>query len=270
MPEDTGWAVVPLPDRISSANAEQLRKRLLWVISCGAAVLVADLTATLSCDSAGTEALLQVYQRGVASGTELRLVVTAEAVRRALRLGGLSHLVLMFPTPAAALADMRQSGRQPSQALKIAVPRDLPGAGEPGRAPAADPALLDSVVHSIFEVAVSLQGAAGLPRDRIVRCITECLDQLDDAVRDIREYVFAGHIQGPQSPAAAKRSAALRRQLAVTARALHTASAETAALIGQRRSLTKEPHRVDYPTSIKRWQAIADAAQQMAERYEDD
>jgi anti-anti-sigma factor len=120
MPEDTGWAVVPLPEHISSANAEQVRKRLLWVINRGTSVLVADLTATLSCDSAGADALLTACQRGVVTGTELRLVVTAEAVRRALRLGGLSHLALMFPTPDAALADLRK-GRRPPQALKTAT-----------------------------------------------------------------------------------------------------------------------------------------------------
>lgn len=285
MPEYTGWAVVPLPEQISSVNADQVRTRLLGVIDRGAAVLVADLTATLSCDSAGADALLQAYQHGVAAGTELRLVVTAEAVRRALRLGGLARLALMFPTPDAALADFRESRRQPPEPPEtVPVSLEPPGNGETGREPAADTALLDSAVNGIFEVALSLQDATGLSRERIVRRITESLDKLDDAVRDIRKYAFTGHIQArPPGTAAgrppgiserlahsAERTAALRRQLAVTARALQTASAETAALITQRRSLVKKPHRIDYPTRIKSWQAIADAAQHMAERYEDD
>lgn len=40
--------------------------------------------------------------------------------------------------------------------------------------------------------------------------------------------------------------------------------------MAQRRGLVEEPHRVDYPTQIKRWEAIADAAERMAERWKDD
>lgn len=281
MPEDTGWVLVPLPEHMSSANAEQVRRRLLSAIDRGAAVLVADLTATLSCDSSGAGALLDAYLRSVAVGTELRLVVTAEAVRRALRLGGLAHLALMFPTAGAALADLRESRRrQPGQALKIAaMSLDAPGAGEPGHAPEADTAPLDSAVGRVFEVALSLHDPAGLSPERVA----EALDNLDDAIRDIRGYAAAVNGRGRPPGTAARRrpdlsgrvarneerSAALRRQLTVTARALHTASAEAAAQMAHRRNLIEEPHRIDYPTQIKRWQAIADAAQRMAEIYED-
>lgn len=282
MPDDTGWVVMPLPDQISSANAEQVRKRLVWAIDHGAEVLVADLTATMSCDSSGTGALLHAYQHGMAAGTELRLVVTAEAVRRALRLGGLAHLALMFPSPDAALADLRDSRRrQPGQVLKItaAVPPYAPGAGEPGHAPEADNALLDSAVGRVFEVALSLNEGTGVSP----ACIAEALDNLDDAIGDIREYVFAVNSRGrrpgadagrppemsERSVQNAERTAALRRQLTVTARALHAASAEAAALMARRRSLVEEPYRIDYPTQIKRWEAIAEAAQRMAEIYED-
>ncbi len=283
MAEHTGWAVVTLPEHIGSANADHVRERLLGVIDHGAAVLVADLTATVSCDFSGAEALLQAYQRGVAAGTELRLVVTAEAVRRALRLIGLAHLALMFPTPDAALADLRESRRrQPGHVLTItaAAPPGSSGAGEPGHAPAADPALLDSAVDRIFHAGLTLQGTSGMSPERIA----ESLDHLDGAVRDIRGYVFAMNDRrrppgtGTRRPPGisertarnAERTAALRRQLAITARVLHTASAEAAALLTQRRGLAEEPNRIDYPTQVKRWQAIADAAQRMAERCEDD
>ena len=222
MPEDTGWAVVPLPEHMSSVNAEQVSKRLLSAIDRGAAVLVADLTATSSCDSSGAGALLDAYQRGVAAGTELRLVVTAEAVRRALRLGGLAHLALMFPTPAAALAELQEGRHHPGQALKIAaMPLDAARAGEPETASEADNTLLDSAVGRIFEVALSLQDADGLTPERIA----EALGKLDDAIGDIRGYVFAengracqagtGGGYRPDIPARAARNAqhsvALRR-----------------------------------------------------------
>jgi anti-anti-sigma regulatory factor len=77
-------ALVTLPQHINSGNASQIREQLLWIISRGAAVLIADLTGTLSCDFSGADALTRAYQRAMANGTELRLVVTADVVRRVL------------------------------------------------------------------------------------------------------------------------------------------------------------------------------------------
>ena len=46
-------AVVTLPEDIDLSNACQIREQLLTVINRGAAVLIADMTATISCDYAG-------------------------------------------------------------------------------------------------------------------------------------------------------------------------------------------------------------------------
>ena len=45
-------AVVTLPEDIDLSNAGQIREQLLTVINRGAAVLIADMTATISCDYA--------------------------------------------------------------------------------------------------------------------------------------------------------------------------------------------------------------------------
>ena len=50
-------AVVTLPENIDSSNADQVREQLLRVINRGAAVLIADLTGTISCDYSGADAL---------------------------------------------------------------------------------------------------------------------------------------------------------------------------------------------------------------------
>jgi len=47
---------------------------------------------------------MRAYQRALASGTQLRLVVTAQIVRRALDLRGLDRLVSVYPTLEAAAA----------------------------------------------------------------------------------------------------------------------------------------------------------------------
>ena len=72
-------AVVTLPENIDSSNADQVREQLLRVINRGAAVLIADLTGTISCDYSGADALARAYHRAVANGTQLRLVVTTES-----------------------------------------------------------------------------------------------------------------------------------------------------------------------------------------------
>ena len=97
-------AVVTLPQHIDGSNADRIRERLLWIINRGAAVLIADLTGTLSCDYSGAEALARAQHRAVANGTELRLVVTADIVRRVLAVTGLDGLAGVYADLDCALA----------------------------------------------------------------------------------------------------------------------------------------------------------------------
>src|SRR5271166_2559337 len=110
-------AVMTLPEDIDVSNAGQIREQLLTVINRGAAVLIADMTATVSCDYAGGEAVIRAYQRAVISGTDLRLVVTAQVVRRVLSYNGLDRLVSIYPSLEAA-----QAVRTPAEVLGL-VPR---------------------------------------------------------------------------------------------------------------------------------------------------
>jgi anti-sigma B factor antagonist len=97
-------AVVALPEHIDVSNAGQICEELLSVINRGAVVLIADMTATLSCDQSGAEAVMRAYQRAHASGTQLRLVVTAQIVRRVLGINGLDRLIPVYPSVEAATA----------------------------------------------------------------------------------------------------------------------------------------------------------------------
>jgi anti-sigma B factor antagonist len=97
-------AVVILPEHIDVSNASQIREELLTVINRGAAALIVDMTATLSCDHAGADAVVRAYPRALASGTQLRLVVTAHIVRRVLSLNGLDRLIPIYPSLEAAIA----------------------------------------------------------------------------------------------------------------------------------------------------------------------
>ena len=97
-------AVVTFPQHIDISNVGQIREQLLWIINRGAAVLIADLTGTVSCDCSGADALARAQHRAVANGTELRLAVTANAVRRVLTLNGFDRLVAIYPDLDAAAA----------------------------------------------------------------------------------------------------------------------------------------------------------------------
>jgi anti-anti-sigma factor len=97
-------AVVALPQHLGLPNSAQVSEALLLVINCGADALVVDMTATISCDYAGADALLRARRRALASGTELRLAVTHRIVRRALTLSGLDHLISIYPSLEAAMA----------------------------------------------------------------------------------------------------------------------------------------------------------------------
>jgi anti-anti-sigma factor len=99
-----GQAIMSLPERIDLTNVTQLREQLLSLINEGSAVLIVDLTVTASCDHAAMDAIAWASQRAAVSGTQLRLVVTAQAVRRVLGVEGLDRLVSIYPTVDAALA----------------------------------------------------------------------------------------------------------------------------------------------------------------------
>jgi anti-anti-sigma factor len=280
-------AVVTLPRNVDSSNAGHIREQLLQVVNRGAAVLVADLAATVSCDYSGTEAITRAYQRAVASGTDLRLVVAADVVRRAFCVNGLHRLITIYPTLDAALAPGRGCPEPPhapaTAASAPAVPRPRP----PASRPAADPddgttELLNRISDNVFSAAMSLRGAVGLPRDAIAARIVDTLCTLDDTIREMRAFMPADQngasLPNParwRSPDIRERTAEavmnaafLRQRLVQRAHALHAAAADTAALLEQRADLVGEPRPVDYPTEIKHWRNIADRAEEMAKRWE--
>jgi anti-anti-sigma factor len=134
-------AVVVLPEHIDLSSADQIREELLSVINRGAAALIVDMTATVSCDYAGADALVRAYQRAVVSGTELQLVVTAQIVRRVLGLSGIDRLVPIYPSLEASMAarapaaDAPLGGRAPHRpAVRV---RGQQRAARPSNRPAA-------------------------------------------------------------------------------------------------------------------------------------
>ena len=127
-------AVVSLPVEIDVSNADQIREDLLSVVNRGAATLIVDMSGTTFCDSAGVNALVRTLKRATASGTRMRLVVSAHAVRRVLDITGVDHLIDVYPSVAASLAstDQEHLGEKPLNG-RPAVQTDPEGwAAQPG------------------------------------------------------------------------------------------------------------------------------------------
>jgi anti-sigma B factor antagonist len=167
-------AIVSLPANIDLLNAGPVGEELLALINRGAAALIVDMTATASCDYAGAEALVRAYQRAVASGTQLRLVVPAEMVRRVLRLYGLDRLVSVYPSREAAIL----AGPAAAQA---------PGTSGP---PQISQGLLDDIVGNLFRAGLRLQAALDSSNEADRPHIVEALRYLDQTIREIRDHVF--------------------------------------------------------------------------------
>ena len=109
---DGGPVVVSMPAEIDLANAGRVGEQLCTAASPGVTIIVADLTGTQFCDSAGIRTLLRARDDVAASHAQLRLAVARSgAVRRALQAIGLQYVLPVYPTVAAALAPDVPSSR---------------------------------------------------------------------------------------------------------------------------------------------------------------
>jgi len=139
-------AVVAFPGHVDVSNVGQLRDRLLSVINRGAAVVIADMTDTASCDHAAMDAIARACQRAAISGTQLRLVVTAPVIRRVLGIEGLDRLVSIYPSLEAAGAAAAPSPPALSARPDVKPPRSL---ADVSPAAGVTPALLWQLIDAL-------------------------------------------------------------------------------------------------------------------------
>ena len=132
--EPVAWqgrrAVVAFPEHVDISNAAQIREQLLAVFDRGAAVVIADMSATAWCDDAGVDAVARACQRAAVRRVELRLVAAAPAVQRMLAAEGLDRLVPVYSSVEAAIA-AGEPDRQDS-ARSVAA-RPWPGRPQDGQ-----------------------------------------------------------------------------------------------------------------------------------------
>jgi anti-sigma B factor antagonist len=98
--------VVVLPAEIDVTNSEQVYEQLVAALEPGVDTLVADLTATIFCDSSGVHALMHAYETAGQRGAGMRLAVPpGTSVRRVLQLIGVGRLVPVYPSLKEALTE---------------------------------------------------------------------------------------------------------------------------------------------------------------------
>jgi anti-anti-sigma factor len=97
--------VVPLAAEIDLTNNEQAYDRLCAAFVAGAAVVIADFTATSFCDCSSLRRLLAVQQRAAAGGGQLRLVIpSGSPVRRLADLMEMNGRLHIYPSAREASA----------------------------------------------------------------------------------------------------------------------------------------------------------------------
>jgi anti-sigma B factor antagonist len=93
--------VVALPEEIDLTNAAGVAEQLTLAGGRHSVVII-DMSATRFCDCAGARAIVLAHKRTAEGGAELRLVVTAEPVRRIFGLLGVDRLLDLYPSVEAA------------------------------------------------------------------------------------------------------------------------------------------------------------------------
>ena len=99
------WPVlVTLPAEIDVMNALDVDCQLnAAALRPGVGIVIADMTATVFCDSMGIRTLLLAHERTARNGAELRLVRPGNAVRRVLKVMGADRVLVIYETVGDAM-----------------------------------------------------------------------------------------------------------------------------------------------------------------------
>jgi PAS domain S-box-containing protein len=140
-------AVVGFPARVDGPDAARIGEQLLVALDGGAGVVIADLSATASCDHAGVDALVRAYQGALVRQAELRLVVSTPAVRQMVSAEGLDRLVAVYPSLEAAVAAGGANGPMaPGDLVLSARAPQWPARRRAGQSDGPGPARLDEAI----------------------------------------------------------------------------------------------------------------------------
>ena len=104
--------VVAAPEEMDIATAYRLRAALTSAADESATVVV-DMTHTRSCDAVGLHVLLRAHKRALATGGEVRLVISSPDVLRLFAITGIGRVIRHFASLDEALARLPADASQP-------------------------------------------------------------------------------------------------------------------------------------------------------------
>jgi anti-anti-sigma factor len=87
------------------ANADAIGEQFAGVLVRGVRAVIADMTATTFCDSAGISMLIRAQKRATATGAEIRLLLPCPNVLRVLQMQGVDAVLPIYHSLEQALAD---------------------------------------------------------------------------------------------------------------------------------------------------------------------
>lgn len=96
--------VVALPAEIDVTNSEEVYAQLVAALAPGVSTVIADMMATVFCDSSGVHAIMHAQENAAARDVRMLLAVSsATSVRRVLELIGVTRLMPVYPSLREAL-----------------------------------------------------------------------------------------------------------------------------------------------------------------------
>jgi anti-sigma B factor antagonist len=96
--------LVTLPAEIDIANADRVGEQLAAACAPGVRVVIADMTATTFCGSAGIGMLLRACRGAAANGAELRLLLPCPRVLTVMKIAGVDAVLPIYLSLEQALA----------------------------------------------------------------------------------------------------------------------------------------------------------------------
>jgi anti-sigma B factor antagonist len=88
--------VATLPAELDMATAPAIGEQVAAALAPGVHAVIADMTATTFCDSAGITMLIRAKKRATAHGAELRLLLSCPNVLRVLKIQGVDAVLPVY------------------------------------------------------------------------------------------------------------------------------------------------------------------------------
>jgi anti-sigma B factor antagonist len=96
--------VVTFPAEIDMATAGAIGGQVAAALASGVPAVIADMTATTFCDSAGINMLIRARKQATGHGAELRLLLPCPNVLRVLQIQGVDAVLPIYHSLEEALA----------------------------------------------------------------------------------------------------------------------------------------------------------------------